>query len=102
MPFNAIRALEIAPGTVVVAGLGAAVDWMLLRKRPSEEELEVTRRQLLTQSERLRDGPFLDVHRVPAHHVRTLAVLRYEHREEGVDYDCASDVSRLQDGVPVA
>ena len=102
MPFNAIRALEIAPGTVVVAGLGAAGAWMLLRKRPSEEELEVTRRQLLTQSGRLVDGTFLDVHQVPAENGRTLTMLRYEYRMGGVDYECTQDVTRIQDVVDVS
>src|SRR5205814_1681821 len=102
MPFNAIRALEIAAGTVVVAGLGAAGAWMLLRKRPSEEELEVTRRQLLTQSGRLVDGTFLDVHQVPAENGRTLTMLRYEYRMGGVDYECTQDVTRIQDVVDVS
>ena len=41
MPFHAIRVIEIAAGAVVVAGLGAAGAWWVLRKRPSAEELEV-------------------------------------------------------------
>jgi hypothetical protein len=100
MPFHAIRVLEIAAGAVVVAGLGAAGAWMLLRKRPSAEELEVTRRQLLTQSGRLVDGTLLDVCEVPAEG-RTLTMLLYEYRIGGVDYECTQDVTRMQDVVDV-
>src|SRR5580692_518219 len=100
MPFHAIRVLEIAAGTVVVAGLGVAGAWMLLRKRPSAEELEVTRRQLLTQSGRLVDGTLLDVCEVPAEG-RTLTMLLYEYRIGGVDYECTQDVTRMQDVVDV-
>jgi hypothetical protein len=102
MPFHAIRVLEIAAGAVVVAGLGAAGAWMLLRKRPSAEELEVTRRQLLTQSGRLVDGTLLDVCLVPAGDGRTLTMLLYEYRMGGVDYECTQDVTRMQDVLDVA
>jgi hypothetical protein len=102
MPFHAIRVLEIAAGAVVVAGIGAVGAWMLLRKRPSPEELEVTRRQLLTHSGRLVDGTLLDVCFVPAGDGRTLTMLLYEYRMGGVDYECTQDVTRMQDVVDVA
>jgi hypothetical protein len=101
MPFHAIKALEIAGGAIVVAALGAAAAWMILRKRPSEEELEVARRQLLTQSGRLVDGTLLDVCEVPTPDGRKLTMLHYEYRMGGVDYECTQDISRLQDVVDV-
>jgi hypothetical protein len=100
MPFHAIRVLEVAAGAVVVAGLGAIGAWWLLRKRPSPEELEVTRRQLLTQSGRLVDGTLLDVCEVPAEG-RILTMLLYEYRIGGVDYECTQDVTTMQDVVDV-
>lgn len=102
MPFQAIRVLEIAAGAVVVAGLGAAGVWMILRKRPSAEELEVARRQLLTQSGRLVDGTLLDVCEISAPDGRKLTMLHYEYRMGGVDYECTQDVTGMKDVVDVA
>jgi len=102
MPFHAIKALEIAGGAIVVAALGAAGAWMVMRKRPSAEELEVARRQFLTQSGRLVDGTLLDVCEVPTADGGQLTMLHYEYRMGGVDYECTQDVTRLQDVVDVA
>ena len=102
MPFHAIRVLEIAAGAAVVAGLGAAGAWMFLRKRPSAEEQEVARRQLLTQSGRLVDGTLLDVCEIPAEDGRTLTMLLYGYRIGGVDYECTQDVSTILNVVDVA
>ena len=101
MPFHAIRVLEIAAGAIVVAGLAAAGAWVLLRKKPSAEELEIARRQLLTQSGRLVDGTLLDVCEIPSEDGRTLTMLLYEYRIGGVDYECTQDVSDLQNVVDV-
>ena len=60
---------------------------------PSAEELEVARRQLLTQSGRLVDGTLLDVCEIPAEDGRTLTMLLYGYRIGGVDYECTQDVS---------
>lgn len=95
MPFHAIRALEIAAGAVVVAGLGAVGAWLVLRKRPSAEELEVARRQQLTQTGRLVDGTLLDVCEVPAADGRKLTMLHYDYRIGGVDYECTQDVTSM-------
>jgi len=95
MPFHAIRVLEIAAGAVVVAGVGAAGYWLLLRKRPTPEELELARRQMLTQSGRLTDGTLLDVCEVPSEDGRTLTMLLYEYRMGGVDYQCTQDVTDI-------
>ncbi len=102
MPLNAIRVLEIAAGTVVVAGLAAAGAWMYLRKRPSAEELEIARRQSLTQSGRLVDGTLLDVCEVPAGDGRILTMLLYEYRIGGVDYECTQDVTMMHEVVDVS
>src|SRR6478609_6985249 len=99
MPFHAIKVLEIAAGAVVVAGVGAAGAWMFLRKRPSPLELEITRRQLLTQSGRLVDGTLLDVCEVPIDDGRTLTMLLYGYRIGGVDYECTQDVTEMQNVV---
>jgi hypothetical protein len=95
MPFHAIRALEVAAGAVVAAGLGAAGVWLLMRKRPSPEEVEATRRQVLTQSGRLVDGTLLDVCEVPSGDGRKLTMLLYDYRIGGVNYECSQDVSGM-------
>jgi hypothetical protein len=95
MPFHAIRALEFAAGAVVVAAVGAAGYWLLLRKRPTPEELEVARRQMLTQSGRLIDGTLLDVCEVPSEDGRTFTMLLYEYSLGGVNYQCTQDVTDM-------
>lgn len=102
MPIHAIRALEIAAGAVVVAGLSAVGAWILLRKRPSDQELEIARRQMLTQSGRLVDGTLLDVCEIPAEDGRTLTMLLYGYRIGGVDYECTQDVTGMQNVIDVA
>jgi len=102
MPFHAIRVLEIAAGAIVVAGLGAAGAWVLLRKKPSPQEVEIARRQLLTQSGRLVDGTLLDVCEIPSDDGRKLTMLLYDYRIGGVDYECTQDVSDLQQVVDIA
>ena len=95
MTFQAIRVLEFTAGAVVVAGLAAAGAWIVFRKRPTEEELEIARRQFLTQSGRLVDGTLLDVCEIPAAEGRTLTMLRYDYRIGGVDYECTQDVTTM-------
>ena len=102
MPLNTIRVLEIAAGAVVVAGLAAAGAWMVLRKKPTEEELEISRRLSLAQSGRLVDGTLLDVCEIPAPEGGVLTMLLYGYRIGGVDYQCTQDVTRMLDIVDVA
>ena len=101
MPFHAIRALEIAAGAVVVAGLSAAGAWMFFRKQPSSEELETSRREMLAQSGRLVDGTLLDVCEIPAEDGRKLTMLLYGYRIGDVDYECTQDVTALLEIIDV-
>ena len=86
---------EIAAGAVVVAGAAALAAWLVLRKRPTPDELELTRRTFLTQSGRIVDGTLLDLAEVPGPEGRTLSMLLYEYRIGGVDYECSQDISLL-------
>ena len=95
MPFHAARVLEIAAGAAVVAGVGIAAAWLLLRRRPTAHELEVARRQLLTQSGRLVDGNLLDVCEIPSEDGSTLTMLLYGYRMGGVNYECTQDVTDM-------
>jgi hypothetical protein len=102
MPLSALRVFEIAAGAVVVGGAAWLGAWMILRKRPTATELEVARRQLLSQSGRLVDGTLLDVCDVPAEDGHNLTMLLYGYRIGGVDYECSQDVTELQNVVDVA
>jgi hypothetical protein len=102
MPLNTIRVLEIAAGAVVVAGLAATGAWMVFRKKPTPEELEIARRLLLAQSGRLVDGTLLDVCEIPTQEGGILNMLLYGYRIGGVDYQCTQDVTRMRDIVDVA
>jgi len=87
---------EIAAGVASLAVLGAAIAWFVLRKRPTEEELERMRRRLLVQSGRLVDGMFLDIREMTAADGRNLTLFLFSYRIGGVDYECSQDVTPLR------
>jgi hypothetical protein len=88
-------AWEITAGLTAAAALGAVAAWLLLRKRPTPEELELDRRRLLVQAGRLVDGMLLDICNVPAEDGRTLTMLLFSYRIGGVDYECTQDITLL-------
>ncbi len=89
-------AWEIAAGVASLTALGAAMAWLLLRKRPTEEEEERMRRRLLVQSGRLVDGMFLDIREMAAADGRKLTLFLFSYRIGGVDYECSQDVTELR------
>lgn len=86
---------EITAGTIATAALAAVGVWLLLRKRPTAEELERTRRQFLVQSGRLVDGTLLDIAEIDAGDGRKQTMLIFNYRIGGADYECSQDVSAL-------
>jgi hypothetical protein len=102
--FNA-HAWEIAAAVVFAAGLVAVGLWLLLRKRPTPEELERARRRLLAHSGRLVDGMLLDICEVEAPAKskvdtgRTLTMLLYSYRIGGVDYEASQDITDMREVV---
>jgi hypothetical protein len=83
-------------GGLVVALLAAGgAAWLVLRKRPTAEEIERLRRQLLSQSGRIVDGMLLDAYPVNAADGRPLTMLLFSYRIGGVDYECSQDVTAL-------
>ncbi len=86
---------EITTTAVVMAAFAMAGVWLLLRKRPTADEMEHARRQFLVQSGRLVDGMLLDVVEVVADDGHSLTILIYNYRIGGVDYDCSQDVTSL-------
>jgi len=86
---------EIAAAAAAFAGAVAFSAWFIYRKRPTPEEIELARRQFLTQSGRIVDGTLLDLAEVPGPDGRILSMLLYEYRIGGVDYECSQDISLL-------
>ncbi len=89
----------IAAGLTAATAVAAAAAWLVLRKRPSIEEVERGRRQFLVQSGRLVDGMLLDIYEVEAKGGRTLTMLLFNYRIAGVDYECSQDITAMRDVV---
>jgi hypothetical protein len=86
---------EITAAAASIVILGAAGLWLVFRKRPTAEELERARRQLLVHSGRLVDGMLLDISEFKAEDGRTLTMLLYKYRLGGVDYECSQDITDM-------
>jgi hypothetical protein len=99
---------ENVASLAALAGLGAVALWLVLRKRPTAEELERARRRFLVQSGRLVDGMLLDICEVDAPPLkkgapgRTLTMLMFSYRIGGVDYECSQDITEMSGIVDAA
>ena len=93
---------EIAAGLAATVVVAAAALWLVLRKRPTAEEIERGRRQFLVQSGRLVDGMLLDIYEVEAKDGRTLTMLLFNYRIGGVNYECSQDITALREVVNAA
>jgi hypothetical protein len=99
-------AWEIAAGAALIAALVLGL-WLLLRKRPTPEEMERARRQFLARSGRLVDGMLLDICEIEAPGKsksdpgRALTMLVYSYRIGGVDYESSQDITGLRGVVDV-
>jgi hypothetical protein len=97
-------AWQIVLGAALVAALVLGL-WLLLRKRPTPEELERARRQFLAHSGRLVDGMLLDICEVETPGKskndpgRTLTMLVYSYRIGGVDYESSQDITGMREVV---
>jgi hypothetical protein len=93
-------AWQIVLGAALVAALVLGL-WLLLRKRPTPEEMERARRQFLAHSGRLVDGMLLDICEVETPGKskndpgRTLTMLVYSYRIGGVDYESSQDITGM-------
>jgi hypothetical protein len=92
---------EIAAWFAAIASIAAVASWLILRRRPTPEELEKERRAFLVESGRIVDGMLLDSYQVPADDGRTLTMLLFNYRIGGVDYECSQDVTLLSAAVNV-
>jgi hypothetical protein len=93
---------EIAAWLAAIASISAFAGWLMMRKRPTAEELEKARRAFLVESGRIVDGMLLDSYQVPAEDGRALTMLLFNYRIGGVDYECSQDVTLLSSHVDAA
>jgi hypothetical protein len=97
LPLRSPRgAAAIAAGALTVAGI---VWYFLKRPRPSPEEIERERRDLLSTTGRITDGTITDAPFEPDDPTQTPRLLMYDYRIAGVTYECAQDVSTLAEHV---
>jgi hypothetical protein len=91
----------IAASVLCVGGVAA---WLMLRRRPTPEEIERERRAQLVRSGRIIDGTILDISEVdaaapPAGQLPEIRFLLYKYEIGGVVYECSQEVSTLRDHV---
>jgi hypothetical protein len=97
-----INQWEIAAGAGAFVLLLALALWLLLRNRPTEEQIEQARRRFLVQSGRLVDGMLLDICEVESVDGRNLTMLLFSYRIGGVNYECSQDITAMQEVVDAA
>jgi hypothetical protein len=93
---------EIVAGVTTIAAVAGVALWLVMRRRPSAEEIERARRQFLVQSGRLVDGMLLDVYDVAGADGRTQTFLLFSYRIGGVDYECSQEITTMSDIVNTA
>ncbi len=92
-------------GTIAASVLcaGSVVAWLLLRRRPTPEEMERERRAQLVRSGRIIDGTILDISEVDpdsgSGQPPEIRFLLYKYEIGGVAYESSQDVSTLRDHV---
>lgn len=90
-------------GTLVAAVvcIVAVTAWLLLRRRPSAEEIERERRAQLVRTGRIIDGTILDISEleIPAdsNQPREIRFILYKYEIGGVAYECSQEVTALRD-----
>ena len=112
LPLRSPRVIA-AIGVGVVAAVGVA-SYVMTRRKPTAEELERERRDLLAQSERITDGTIMDTMITEARQpdpspsetdassngsAPTPDIIVYNYRIAGVTYECAQDVTMLAEHV---
>lgn len=99
--------------TAISAGVAVAIGvttYLLTRRKPTPEEIERERRELLARSGRITDGTIMDTmitearntSEIPTpadHSIPTPQIIVYNYRIAGVTYECAQDVTALAEHV---
>jgi hypothetical protein len=100
-----LRETQLVSGVSIAAAISAAATlyWMS-RKRPSPDELERDRRDVLVQKGRIIDATVLDINELsPEESDRPLGMqlILYQYDVAGVTYECSQDVTLLQHVVDI-
>ena len=82
---------------LALACAGGVIAWRMLRRGPSEEEMERERRALLVRSGRIIDGTILDV--AGGQDAGEVRFVLYQYEIGGVAYECSQEVAALRDVV---
>ena len=90
-------AWEISAGAALILCATAGAVWWAKRKRPTPEEIEHARREMLSRTGRLVDGMLLDICEMDAIDGRHLTMLVYNYRIGGVDYECSQDITAMSE-----
>jgi hypothetical protein len=103
----------IAIGAGIVTAIGVA-SYALTRRKPTEEEIERERRELLARSGRITDGTIMDTMVTETRNAAQISseppasagdsnatpqIIVYNYRIAGVTYECAQDVTTLAEYV---
>ncbi len=87
---------QIAASISAVATVASLAVWLVMRRRPTAEEIERSRRQFLVQSGRLVDGTLLDVYEIAGEDGGARTYLLFSYRIAGVDYECSQEITALR------
>lgn len=85
----------LATATAVIAAGAGLAAWWVISRRQSPEEIERQRREYLVEHGRIIDGTVLDW--TEQTQTGDLKTLLYTYEISGVSYECAQDLSYLQD-----
>src|ERR1700749_578475 len=100
-----LRETQVVSGVTVVAAMAAAITlYLMSRKRPSPDELERDRRDVLVQRGRIIYAAVLDFSELsPEESERPLGMqlILYQYDVAGVTYECSQDVTLLQHVVDI-
>jgi hypothetical protein len=104
-----------SPGVITAIGVGVAsaigiAIYVFTRRKPTAEEIERERRELLARSGRITDGTIMDTMVTEARNatevlarddrsIPTPHIIVYNYRIAGVTYECAQDVTALAEYV---
>lgn len=101
LPFSLRDPHVIGTVAAVAVGIGGAATYLILRRRPTAEEIERERRAELVRAGRIIDGTILDISEAeaPTEPGRPAEIhfLLYKYEIGGVAYESSQDVSALRD-----
>jgi hypothetical protein len=92
-----LREWQIAGVAVGLAVAAGASLWVLTRKKPTADELERERREMLLSYGRIVDGMLLDGFQITAKDGSARDMLLYGYEISGVAYECSQDITPLAD-----